>query len=104
MRIVCKRLLKEFAAKTRCEFCGRHSSTGLDPAHIWSRGAGRVDVKENLVSLCRECHTRSHAGHEPTREQLLAIAAKREGCTPDDITEMVYRLRRDDSCKIWVVE
>jgi Fe-S oxidoreductase len=104
MRVVCKRLLREFAAKTTCEFCGIHCPDGCDPAHLYSRGAGRVDIRENLCSLCRECHTRSHAGGEPNREQLLAIAAKREGTTPDEITEKVYRFRRDDRVKIWVVD
>lgn len=103
MKVIDKDLLKRFREKTQCEFCGVQSHDGMDPAHIFSRGAGRIDVSPNIVALCRECHTRSHAGGEPNKQQLLAIAAAREGLDVDEIVDKIYRLRRDDRVKVWVV-
>ena len=94
MRIVDKDLLREFASAWQCEFCGKRTPNGCDPAHIFSRGAGRVDVRENLVSLCAICHRKSHAGHRPNRADLLSIAAKRENTTVEAIEALVYGTRR----------
>lgn len=41
----------------KCIGCGRW---GCDPAHIKSRGSGGDDVADNLISLCRECHSEQH--------------------------------------------
>ena len=59
-----------------CEWCGRPGPT--DPSHSRSRGAGGPDRHANVTSLCRRCHDLHHDGHEPTTEQLLATAARRE--------------------------
>lgn len=40
------------------------------------------------------CHHRCHVGRNPTREELLDIAAKREGTTPGEIWDEVMRIRR----------
>ena len=101
MRIVNKKLRTEFSRPGLCEHCEKPCPDGRDPAHIYSRGAGQVDVRKNLVSLCRLCHTRSHDGHSPRRWRLLIIAARREGCRPKDIRDMVYRIRREDKCNEW---
>lgn len=95
MRVIDKPLLAEFSRPGRCEYCRKPCPDGRDPAHIYSRGAGRVDVRRNLVSLCRECHTRSHAGHAPRRWRLLIIAAKRELTTPKEIRDLVHSIRMD---------
>jgi hypothetical protein len=104
MRIENERLLAEFRHAARCEWCGKRTPQGCDPAHLFSRGAGRVDVRDNLAALCRECHTKQHAGNEPTVEQLLVLVAKREGKTPQTIRNKIARIRRDTSKKVWVVE
>lgn len=101
MRVIDRDLLKRFAQAPRCEFC--HRAGPVDGAHIYSRGAGRVDIAENLCSLCRCCHSLSHNGQEPTREQLLEIAAKREGTTAEKITEKVNGLRNETSFKAWEI-
>lgn len=88
-------LLAEFRAATACEYCERPTPHGCDPAHILSRGAGRVDIRGNLVSLCRWCHDSSHYGNAPYTSELLAIAAKREGTTVEWIRLEVYRIRRE---------
>jgi hypothetical protein len=89
-------LLAEFRSPGLCECCGVPCLDGRDPAHIYSRGAGRADCRENLVSLSRECHTRSHGGHAPRRWRLLIIAARREGTRPKAIRDKVYAIRRDN--------
>lgn len=104
MRLVNKALLKEFSKPGLCECCGCPCPDGRDPAHIFSRGAGRVDIRENLVSLKRECHVRSHTSGKPSHEMLLKIAAKREGTRPSLITEMVQRIRADKSRKSLFVD
>lgn len=88
------------AARSRiaCEWCRAH--TELVCAHIYSRGAGWVDIPANLCGLCWRCHQHSHGGHEPTRDQLLVIAAGREGTTPEAITEEVHRIRRIDKLSV----
>ena len=93
MRIEHEDLMDVFRFKTRCECCGV-SVAGCDPAHIYSRGAGRVDIASNFVGLANLCHTKSHAGHQPNRKRLLEIAAKREGTTPQAITDTVQFIRR----------
>ena len=103
MKIIDKKLLKDFSRPGRCEWCDVYFAGGLDPAHIFSRGAGRVDITENLVSLCRTCHSYNHAGKEPTRAQLLLLAAKRERTTAEEIVDKVQRIRRDDKCKVWEI-
>lgn len=80
----------------RCEFCQRWSNTGLDAAHIFSRGAGECTIPENLVFLCRLCHSLSHSGHPPRLDDLLGIAARRHGVRPVAIQEAVFRIRRLD--------
>jgi len=57
-RIEDRKLLDTYHSKP-CAACGR--AGGSDPAHIRSRGAGGDDVENNLIALCRPCHTKSHA-------------------------------------------
>ncbi len=92
MKVVDRNLLREFSALGPCEFCGWNSQRHAH--HIYSRGAGQVDIRENLVGLCWRCHRQNHDGHEPKRNQLLQVAAWREGTTPHAITAEVHRLRR----------
>lgn len=97
MIVINEKLLDEFRRKARCEFCGRKARGGLDAHHIYAKGMGggsRLDIRRNLVGLCRECHTSHHAGNEPLRCDLMALVATRENCLQDDIKEEVWRLRR----------
>jgi hypothetical protein len=59
-----------------CEWCGRIGPT--EPSHAHSRGAGGGDTYENVTATDRLCHDSHHAGHEPTTDQLLATADRRE--------------------------
>lgn len=89
-----QQLIVEFRCKRKCEWCGKKTDAGLDPAHIFSRGAGRVDHRWNMAALCRVCHTNNHAGHEPTHYDLLAIVAAREGILQSMIEHLVFSIRR----------
>lgn len=92
MKLVDEEALDQFRGPGLCEWCGKKTSN-RDPHHIFSKGAGRVDIKENIIALDRHCHTMVHSG-AITRSQMLEIAAKREGTTPEEITNEVYRIRR----------
>ncbi len=86
----------EFTGRPFCEWCKRPAFGGTDCAHVFSRGAGWVDIFPNLVALCRECHSRQGNGGSPTPMMLLELAARREGMTAEEVREEVYRIRRLD--------
>lgn len=76
-----------------CEWCGRMGQT--DCAHALSRGAGGPTVECNLVALCRRCHTMNHNGQRPTKEDLLALLAMREGYpSAEALRVWLWQLRR----------
>ena len=96
MKIIDEVLLDSFRFSTQCEYCKRTVLTGLDPHHMLSRGFGggtRLDVRINLIALCRECHRRFHDGHILYAD-LLAIVSARENMLQDDIEREIFRLRR----------
>ena len=93
MIIIDQELLFEFRCKRKCEKCGKKTDCGLDPHHVFSRGAGRLDIRINLIALDRQCHCLVHSGVIKKRD-LIDIVSKREGLTPDELTTEIYRLRR----------
>lgn len=99
MRIENPKLLASCRVSGRCAWCGKWCKT-REAAHIFSRSAGRLDIPINLAILgstpnfACECHTRHHAGHEPTQSDLLAIVAQRENCLQSDIVSVVHLLLR----------
>lgn len=96
MRIVDEETLDRFRGSGRCSWCHKYVQS-RDPAHISAKGMGggkRLDIAINLVSLCRQCHTASHAGKSPTRAELLALVAVREQTTVEEIVDEINRLRR----------
>lgn len=96
-----KSLLKSFRTQGLCEFC-RELCKKKEPCHVISRGAGGSDIRVNLVSLgstvqrCCPCHTHSHNGLRPTRDDLLVIVAKRESCRPEDVLAVLRFVQRLD--------
>jgi len=95
VKIIDLKLLESFRQKTRCDWC-RQPCERPQPHHVFGRGqegCRRLDVAINLLSLCVYCHHNVHAGHIE-RADLLAIVAKREKTTQDEIEREVYRLRR----------
>lgn len=58
------------------------------PHHIKSRGAGGDDIRENLISLCAECHQKAHGGNI-SRQTLVQIVADREALPYDDVCKII---------------
>lgn len=109
MKVIDRELLKRFQSPGPCEVCGKPCSK-REGHHIFHRGSGQVDIAENLVSVGAShpfpqcpCHSTIHGSGKPSRDELLAIAARRENTTPEAITEKVYRLRRETKCKVWKI-
>lgn len=68
-----------------CEVCDTRSEP-RHCHHIWARGmggGGRLDVRINLIMLCKECHDKAHK-NILTKRELWGIATERE----------VFKLRR----------
>jgi len=92
MKIIDEPLLDEFRRKVLCEWCERPAV--LVPHHIYARGmggGGRLDIRENLISLCCICHHFAHMG-AIQRLSLLAIAGKRCGKTCEEAKDLIERL------------
>ncbi len=92
MRVVDPVMLQRCRDAKVCEYCRKPAK--CDPAHIFSRGAGRLDIAVNLVALCRHDHSMSHAGEVPTKRDLLAIVANRDGCKVADIEAVINYFRK----------
>lgn len=102
MKILSATLLDQFRTPGRCEICQAQCKR-KEPHHIFACGTGchkQLDVPINLVSLgssalfCCACHTRYHQEHKPTRIEMLAIAAAREGMDADECQEAIWFLQR----------
>ncbi|NMA64475.1 MAG: HNH endonuclease [Syntrophomonadaceae bacterium] len=72
--------------KDYCEYCG--SPAFGEPHHIKTVKAGGKDIRENLIQLCGECHTKTHSGHIK-RHELIVIAARREHRPVEEIYELL---------------
>lgn len=57
-RIENKKILQD--KKGICEVCGKKGQT--EKHHIQTKGSGGDDVPENLIEVCRKCHTKIHQG------------------------------------------
>ncbi len=99
MKIVNQPLIESYRTPGPCRFCGKKVRMRC-AAHIFSKGAGRVDIRCNLVQLGMDavtdcdCHHNSHMGNKPTFDNLLRISAEDHKCRPEDIHQVVYFLRR----------
>lgn len=76
-------------SKDCCEWCKKPRC--LEAAHIFACGAGggtRIDADFNLLGLCAGqfgCHAAHHRGDHPTRDDMLAVAAYRDGVLQTEI-------------------
>ena len=52
-----------------CEYCNK---TSVDIHHLIFRSQGGKDTPQNLMALCRECHTKAHHSRE-FNEELKTI-------------------------------
>jgi 5-methylcytosine-specific restriction endonuclease McrA len=55
-RDLCRKVLNRDA--WRCQFCGRMRQ--LEVHHQQLRSRSGDDVEQNLITLCAECHARTH--------------------------------------------
>lgn len=93
MKVIDPDLLAEFRQAGTCELCGK---PGSDPHHALARGmggGGQLDVRLNLLTVCRLCHDNIHKAHVP-RLALLKIIALREGKSVEKVEQTLYELRR----------
>ena len=89
MRIVDEQMLQRFRTAPRCEICRKVKL--IEPHHIHTRGAGRLDISCNLISLCRECHSCIDNAHG--KAMCLAYVAKREGHAIVDVEGVIHWFR-----------
>lgn len=94
MKIDNKKLREEIGLKRMCEYCGKPSLNPPDVHHLFSRGAGWVDIRCNLIALDRTCHQLNHAGKEPMALHLAMKIAEREKIVVADIEAVVMLIRR----------
>jgi len=97
MMVVNRHLTRSFLRRGKCRFCGK-GPINLVGHHLFSKGAGQLDLSCNLIALGLEpwdcpCHTAHHDGNEPTFEQLLAHSAMDHDCLQGDIEALVYLIR-----------
>lgn len=97
MKMVSEKTLKSFRTPGSCEWCHRFCPDGRDPHHYWlKRGMGggfRLDVRINLISLCRFCHIAAEWGGISKRA-LLRIVSRREGVPCEEIERTLRELSR----------
>ena len=72
-QIYLKHFNYDHASYAPCEFCQKRP--GSDVHHISGRGDGK-DVIENLMLLCRYCHTQHHDFEAISEEELQAAHDK----------------------------
>jgi 5-methylcytosine-specific restriction endonuclease McrA len=56
--------------------------------HIRYRSQGGSDIRENLIRLCMYCHRSIHDARYD-RTELIAIVAKREGKTAEEVAQAI---------------
>lgn len=93
MKLPNKNLMEELRRSSNCEACFYPTPFGADPHHVECRGFGggsRMDVRINLIALCRFCHDEA-----PKKKALmLKLIAQREGLSVEDIQAVVALLKR----------
>ncbi|MEM0143867.1 MAG: HNH endonuclease [Candidatus Parvarchaeum sp.] len=69
-------------ADYKCQACGftfvkRDGSKYVEAAHIKPLAASRLDVIENMVALCPNCHKKLDIGNDEAKKQVLAALSQR---------------------------
>ncbi len=98
MRIISPETLDRFRGPGRCSWCGKSCST--TEGHHWrSRGAGRLDIRINLLrlgsSLTFECPCHGILqGKKEHEAKVIELIAIREKTTPEAVETVVNMLLR----------
>jgi hypothetical protein len=81
----------------RCRWCGA-TNRGRDIHHIEYRKGLSYDVLENLVSLCRACHSFVHGNPRPSGVRITKASAqavlRKVIATPGATGSSVWRRRK----------
>lgn len=96
MQVIDEKLLNEFREAGYCDWCKLFCQR-REPHHLVTRGmggGGRLDIRINIASLCRECHQSHHDGNHPLTDDLRAIVAARENTTQAAIKAEILKIRR----------
>jgi hypothetical protein len=92
VKVIDRKLLARVRRRA-CEVCD--AAPPSEAHHLFTRGAGQLDLPINVVALCSfGCHYRHHFSGTPSTADLLAIVARREGVSVEDIQQTVWRYRR----------
>lgn len=96
MKITNDDALAPFRAAGRCDSCGCQNAI-REPHHVTAKGQGggrQLDHAINIAALCpalggcgHACHHQHHSWRAPTRRDLEAAVAKREGLPVEDIED-----------------
>lgn len=103
MKIQNEAVLDRFRGPGICLWC-RKPVTRREPDHVFTRGAGQLDISINIAGLCAPfvggaCHAKRHGGSLPLRAKdgqdgLLERVAAREMVLAEDIVTVVHLFRR----------
>ncbi len=89
MKVLNPDLLATYRTK-RCAVCSRNY--GVCGHHFYAKGMGggsQLDIPENLLPLCVECHDKAHWG-KIERPELLRLIAARLGKTPEECQQVIW--------------
>lgn len=92
MKIVDDKTLDVARRRERCEWC--RSFCTPQPHHVFTRGAGQLDVPFNIVALCFVCHDRHHyssltgKGRKADKAAFLEKIAERDGWSSGEAVEV----------------
>lgn len=86
-------VLDQFRTLGRCEWC-RKGCRKRVASHIYTRGAGRVDIPENLMGMCVSCELSHHSPNgKPSVKDMETVVALRMGIDPASIKDAVDAAR-----------
>ncbi len=74
----------------RCAVCSK--TYGVTAHHFHAKGMGggsQLDIPENLLPVCVECHDKIHRG-KIMRVEVLALIAARLGKTPEECQQVIW--------------
>jgi cytochrome c553 len=94
VKFVSESTLDEFRTPGACELCGKLCRK-REAFHLLARGRDngtRMDIPENLLGSCTECHHRHHTSGA-MQYQAADVIGAREGLHADDLLAVVRRLR-----------